>query len=346
MPLVRGPANYRHGRAGCPPFTRRRASWWLTTSGWFNAPVQPAQRTGEMATPSCRKRRAPVVVGTRTSASLPEMCDSHSGRRRPGATDARTRQRTDTRHPQCPPRAAFTWQRVRSWAAAHGRSIARTFKCFDHKETPHNLGGLVTITGGKATTLRAMAEKTADVVCARLGISAPCVTKEVAPALLSPVLHPVQLLGKTPCPNNGQLLCASIARRQMKHRAMIRLPCKSTRMSMSWMLSSACMGISRHAVCASVMPVTTRLAALVAWSQRRGKTDLYHPAALGHSKRGCVDHRTAAKLPHRQRPGRRYGRPVPQMERVQARAILPVTKPKSNILLLPGSQKTLTFALE
>jgi len=58
-----------------------------------------------------------------------------------------------------------------------GRSIARTFKCFDHKET-HGIDGLVTITGGKATTLRIMAEKTADVVCAKLGIDMSCVTKE------------------------------------------------------------------------------------------------------------------------------------------------------------------------
>ncbi len=59
-----------------------------------------------------------------------------------------------------------------------GRSIARTFKCFDHKET-HNVDGFVTITGGKATTLRAMAEKTADIVCGKLGLSAACVTKEM-----------------------------------------------------------------------------------------------------------------------------------------------------------------------
>ncbi len=58
-----------------------------------------------------------------------------------------------------------------------GRSMARTFKCYDHKES-HNIDGLVTITGGKATTLRAMAETTANVVCAKLGIDAPCVTKE------------------------------------------------------------------------------------------------------------------------------------------------------------------------
>jgi glycerol-3-phosphate dehydrogenase len=59
-----------------------------------------------------------------------------------------------------------------------GRSIARTFKCYDHKET-HNVDGFVTITGGKATTLRAMAEATADVVCKKIGITTPCVTKEM-----------------------------------------------------------------------------------------------------------------------------------------------------------------------
>ncbi len=59
-----------------------------------------------------------------------------------------------------------------------GRSSARTFKCYDHKETD-NVDGLVTITGGKATTLRAMAEKTADIVCEKLSLNTPCVTKDV-----------------------------------------------------------------------------------------------------------------------------------------------------------------------
>ncbi len=59
-----------------------------------------------------------------------------------------------------------------------GRSLARTFKCFDHKETD-GIDGLVTITGGKATTCRAMAETTVNVACAKLGIQAPCTTKEV-----------------------------------------------------------------------------------------------------------------------------------------------------------------------
>jgi glycerol-3-phosphate dehydrogenase len=59
-----------------------------------------------------------------------------------------------------------------------GRSMARTFKCFDQEET-HGVGCFVTITGGKATTLRAMAEKTADIVCGKLDINATCMTKEV-----------------------------------------------------------------------------------------------------------------------------------------------------------------------
>jgi len=59
-----------------------------------------------------------------------------------------------------------------------GRSLARTFKCFDHQETD-GISGLVTITGGKATTCRAMAEKTVDVACCKLGISTPCTTKEI-----------------------------------------------------------------------------------------------------------------------------------------------------------------------
>jgi glycerol-3-phosphate dehydrogenase len=75
-------------------------------------------------------------------------------------------------------RGVYTATRPLIGAGSTGRSIARTFKCFDHKESD-NVDGLITITGGKATTLRAMAEKTADMACAKLGISAPCMTKEV-----------------------------------------------------------------------------------------------------------------------------------------------------------------------
>jgi glycerol-3-phosphate dehydrogenase len=58
-----------------------------------------------------------------------------------------------------------------------GRELSRTFKTFDHRETD-GVEGFVTVTGGKATTLRAMAELCADVVCRKLDVDAPCRTRE------------------------------------------------------------------------------------------------------------------------------------------------------------------------
>ncbi len=58
-----------------------------------------------------------------------------------------------------------------------GRELSRTFECFDHARD--GVEGFVTISGGKTTTARAMAEKTADVVCAKLDVQAPCRTREV-----------------------------------------------------------------------------------------------------------------------------------------------------------------------
>lgn len=75
-------------------------------------------------------------------------------------------------------RGAYMSARPLVASGESGRSLARTFKCFDHKET-HGIDGLVTITGGKATTCRAMAEKTVDVACQKLGIQAECVTKDL-----------------------------------------------------------------------------------------------------------------------------------------------------------------------
>ncbi|MEA4906992.1 MAG: FAD-dependent oxidoreductase [Anaerolineaceae bacterium] len=75
-------------------------------------------------------------------------------------------------------RGAYMATRPLIGSGISGRSIARTFKCYDHKESDH-IDGIVTITGGKATTLRAMAEKTADIVCQKLGVQAECMTKEL-----------------------------------------------------------------------------------------------------------------------------------------------------------------------
>ena len=80
-----------------------------------------------------------------------------------------------------PERAAWSAARPLIGSAgggSGGRELSRTFKCFDHAATDE-VEGFVTITGGKATTLRAMAEATADLVCAKLGVAAPCRTREV-----------------------------------------------------------------------------------------------------------------------------------------------------------------------
>ncbi len=54
--------------------------------------------------------------------------------------------------------------------------ISRTFDCFDHSEKD-DLAGLISLIGGKATTLRAMAEKTADLICQKTGRDIACKTK-------------------------------------------------------------------------------------------------------------------------------------------------------------------------
>jgi glycerol-3-phosphate dehydrogenase len=61
--------------------------------------------------------------------------------------------------------------------AGSGRELSRTFETIDHSETD-GVEGFVTITGGKATTLRGMAEVCADVVCRKLRLDAPCRTRD------------------------------------------------------------------------------------------------------------------------------------------------------------------------
>ena len=74
-----------------------------------------------------------------------------------------------------------------SWAAARplagrssteeeGRAISRDFAVLEHKN--EGVAGMATIIGGKATVLRAMAQKAADVVCRDFGIESPCRTAD------------------------------------------------------------------------------------------------------------------------------------------------------------------------
>jgi len=64
---------------------------------------------------------------------------------------------------------------VQSQTEAGDRDVSRGFVLFDH--TDDGLENFVSITGGKLTTYRLMAEKTANLVCRRLGVSRPCLTR-------------------------------------------------------------------------------------------------------------------------------------------------------------------------
>lgn len=76
---------------------------------------------------------------------------------------------------------------LRAWAGvrplyeegsqAEGREAKRTFAVLDHAHRD-GVAGLVTVVGGKFTTYRLMAERAADAVCAQLGVTRPCVTKD------------------------------------------------------------------------------------------------------------------------------------------------------------------------
>ncbi len=65
---------------------------------------------------------------------------------------------------------------VQNTEAVDDRSVARSFSLQGHENS--RLTNFCTITGGKLTTFRLMAEKTADLVAARLGNSTSCRTAQ------------------------------------------------------------------------------------------------------------------------------------------------------------------------
>ena len=73
-----------------------------------------------------------------------------------------------------------TWYAVRPLIAQEQAQdpveISRDFDCYDHRQRD-DLEGLISVIGGKATTLRAMAEKTADLICRKTGRDIVCQTK-------------------------------------------------------------------------------------------------------------------------------------------------------------------------
>ena len=63
---------------------------------------------------------------------------------------------------------------VGSHASSDDRDVSRSFALIDHSKD--RLDNFTTISGGKLTTFRLMAEKTSDLVCDRLGVSIACKT--------------------------------------------------------------------------------------------------------------------------------------------------------------------------
>lgn len=62
----------------------------------------------------------------------------------------------------------------------NGRNVSRGFTLIDHSRQPRQwrvIDNMITITGGKLTTFRLMAENTADLVCRYLGVKASCKTR-------------------------------------------------------------------------------------------------------------------------------------------------------------------------
>lgn len=55
------------------------------------------------------------------------------------------------------------------------RNVSRNFSLIDHARD--DVDNFITITGGKLTTYRLMAERTADMVCAKIGNTTPCSTR-------------------------------------------------------------------------------------------------------------------------------------------------------------------------
>ncbi|NBB89766.1 MAG: FAD-dependent oxidoreductase [Spirochaetes bacterium] len=73
------------------------------------------------------------------------------------------------------------WSAVRPLAGraegSDGRGLSRDFICINH-EAEDGVPGFMSVTGGKATVLRAMAEKTVDTLCRIVGNDTPCTTAD------------------------------------------------------------------------------------------------------------------------------------------------------------------------
>jgi glycerol-3-phosphate dehydrogenase len=72
------------------------------------------------------------------------------------------------------------FQDARAGEVKDTRDVSRTHAVVDHRQRD-GIGGLLTMSGGKLTTLRLMAQDLVDAMCDQLGDPRPCTTAEVRP---------------------------------------------------------------------------------------------------------------------------------------------------------------------
>jgi glycerol-3-phosphate dehydrogenase len=125
---------------------------------------------------------------------------------------------------------------LRAWAGVRplfqetytggGRDVTRKLAALDHRER-EGISGLITITGGKWTTFRLMAEEAVDVACRQLGTERPCTTADtVVPGVEQGHYHVGHRLHEVEEHSlQGQLVCeCELVTRGMLENAVQRNP--------------------------------------------------------------------------------------------------------------------------
>jgi glycerol-3-phosphate dehydrogenase len=105
------------------------------------------------------------------------------------------------------------------------REVSRSHALLDHR-TRDGIDGFVTMTGGKATTFRLMAEVAVDTVCAQLGVERPCRThEEPLPDSEDGRFYELgaRLRAREPVPQSEEIICeCELVTRQRLEDAMKR----------------------------------------------------------------------------------------------------------------------------
>ncbi len=105
------------------------------------------------------------------------------------------------------------------------RDVSRTHTLLDHAERD-SVDGFVTITGGKTTTFRLMAEAAVDAVCVHLGVDRPCRTdKEPLPGSEERRFYWLgsRVRAREPVPQSEEIICeCELITRDRLEEAMVR----------------------------------------------------------------------------------------------------------------------------